>query len=268
MKSTNHIDLRNVQAVYSGREGDLWELLMGQQIHIGGFQSSMGLADEAKIEAGMHGVDLACGSGGGIRFLLRYRGVEFMVGVDATEKMIHYARERCQKEGLSKKAEFLLKDVCDTGLSSGSVDFVWGEDAWCYVEDKAILISEAARLVKPGGKIAFTDWIEGATEMTEDEAERYLLFMKFPNILNLQEYVELLTRNGCRIYRAEDTGRFAPYIDLYLDMISMQLTSDALRIINFDMDLLQAMAGEMKFMQHLAQEGKIAQGIFVAQKPA
>ena len=47
MKSTQGIDLTNVQAVYSGAEGDLWELVMGQQIHIGGFQSSLDLAEKA-----------------------------------------------------------------------------------------------------------------------------------------------------------------------------------------------------------------------------
>jgi hypothetical protein len=32
--------LEAVRAVYSGAEGELWELLMGQQIHIGGFKAS------------------------------------------------------------------------------------------------------------------------------------------------------------------------------------------------------------------------------------
>ena len=65
---------------------------------------------------------------------------------------------------------------------------------------------------------------------------------------------------------AEDTGRFAPLVDLYLDMLNKQLTFDALRLIGFDMALLQAMAGEMVFMQQLAHAGKIAQGIFIARK--
>ena len=41
MKSIEGIGLADMQAVYSGAEGDLWELIMGEQIHIGGFQSSM-----------------------------------------------------------------------------------------------------------------------------------------------------------------------------------------------------------------------------------
>ena len=40
----------------------------------------------------------------------------------------------------------------------------------------------------------------------------------------------------------------------------------ALRIIGFDMALMQAMGGEMAFMQQLAHAGKIAQAIFIARK--
>ena len=65
---------------------------------------------------------------------------------------------------------------------------------------------------------------------------------------------------------AEDAGRFAPYEDLHLDMRNKQLTYDALRIIGFDLTLMQTLGSEMVFMQQLAHAGKIAQGIFIAQK--
>jgi SAM-dependent methyltransferase len=160
----------------------------------------------------------------------------------------------------------VLGDVCNSGLKSGSADFVWGEDAWCYVVDKAKLIAEAARIVKPGGTIAFTDWVEGDKELSSSEAERYLKFMKFPNVQTIRGYSDLLKANGCDVLVAKDTGRFAPYVDLYLNMLGMQLTYDALKIIGFDQNLMQVMAGEMAFMQQLAHAGKIAQGLFVARK--
>ena len=47
MKSIAGVGLADVNAVYDGPEGDLWELFMGQQIHIGGFKSSMELAEHA-----------------------------------------------------------------------------------------------------------------------------------------------------------------------------------------------------------------------------
>jgi len=134
------------------------------------------------------------------------------------------------------------------------------------VIDKEKLISEAARIVRPDGVIAFTDWIEGKAGLTEAEAERFLTFMKFPNVHDLEGYSDLLAANGCEAIAAEDTGRFGPYVDLYLNMLDMQLTYDALKIVGFDNELMKSMAAEMTFMQQLAHAGKIAQGLFVARK--
>ena len=159
IKRIEGIGLPNVQEVYSGPEGDLWEMVMGEQIHIGGFTSSMDLAERAGIGAGTSGVDLCCCNGAGMRFLVRFRNVAAMHGVDATETVVERGRERCAAEGTADRIEFTLADVTASGLPDGEADFVWGEDAWCYVEDKDELIAEAARLVKPGGTIAFTDWV-------------------------------------------------------------------------------------------------------------
>ena len=52
MKKIENIGLKDVQAVYGGPEGRLWGLVMGEQIHIGGFVSSMDLAEQAGIGAG------------------------------------------------------------------------------------------------------------------------------------------------------------------------------------------------------------------------
>jgi SAM-dependent methyltransferase len=153
-------------------------------------------------------------------------------------------------------------------LPDAEFDFVWGEDAWCYVVDKPGMIAEAARVARPGGVVAFTDWLEGPAGLSDTEAERFLNFMKFPNIENLEGYSRLLGSNGCEILHAENTGRFAPYVDLYLNMVSMQLTYDALKIIGFDQATMEAIGGEMVFMRDLARSGKIAQGLFVARRKA
>ena len=65
-------------------------------------------------------------------------------------------------------------------FADNTFDFVWSEDAWCHVPDKADLIATAVRLVKPGsGIIAFTDWVEGNTKMTEDEYQQYLNILTY-----------------------------------------------------------------------------------------
>jgi len=266
VKSIKDIGLIEVQAVYTGPEGDLWELIMGEQIHLGGLTSSQDLAAKAGIGAGQRGVDLCCCNGAGMRFLLRFCEVAHMHGVDATAKVVERGRTRCEQEGLADRVTFTLADVCDSGLASDSVDFVWGEDAWCYVTDKARLIAEAVRICKSGGTLAFTDWIEGPTGLSEQEAERFLSFMKFPNLQDLAGYRALLEANACRVVTTEYTGRFAPCMDLYIDMLSTQLSYDALKIIGFDTALMETLGQEMAFIKELARAKKIAQGLFVAKK--
>jgi len=266
MRSVTDIGLAEVNAVYDGREGDLWELVMGQQIHVGGMQSSLELAEQAGIGAGMHGVDLCCCNGAGMRLLVRLRDVASMIGVDATETVVARGRQRCQEDGLADRIRFVLADACQSGLPDASADFTWGEDAWCYVGDKTRLVAEAVRMVKPGGTVAFTDWVEGATALSEAEAERVLRFMKFPSLQDIPGYVRLLADRGCEVLAAEDTGRFARYLDLYLDMIQMQFTYDALRIIGFDLVAMQTIGGDMAFLRELAHAGKLTQGRFVARR--
>jgi ubiquinone/menaquinone biosynthesis C-methylase UbiE len=266
MKTNAAVALTDVQAAYDGPEGDLWELVMGQQIHVGGFKSSMDLAERAGIGPGLHGVDLCCCNGAGMRLLVRFRGVGSMVGVDATRTVVERGQRRCQAEGLADRIRFQLADVCASGLPDAHADFIWGEDAWCYVADKTRLVSEAARLVKPGGVVAFTDWVEGPARLTDAEAKRFLGFMKFPNVQDIGGYVSLLTRAGCTVSAAEDTGRFAAHMDLYFGMLDMQLTYDALRILDFDAGKMNGMAKEMAFLQGLAHSGKVIQGRFIARR--
>ncbi len=51
MKTKPDVSLADVQAVYAGPEGDLWELVMGEQIHIGGLAASMDLAEAEAVLA-------------------------------------------------------------------------------------------------------------------------------------------------------------------------------------------------------------------------
>lgn len=267
MQAIQGIGTEEVRAVYSGAEGELWQLLMGQQIHIGGLSSSIDLAERAGIGPGQRGVDLACCNGAGMRFLVRLRGVAGMIGIDATPRVIERGRALCAEEGLVDRIAFRLADVRDTGLPGGSADFVWGEDAWCYVEEKDRLIQEACRLLRPGGVIAFTDWVEGPAGLDAAEAQRILRFMKFPSLASIDDYRELLQDRGCEVVEARDTERFLPYLELYARMASMQLTYDALRILHFDERVLAHISHEMRVLQELAAAGKIIQGRFIARLP-
>ena len=266
MKSLAGIGLADVVSVYSGVQGDFMQLVFGQQLHIGGMKASLDLAARAEIAAGSSGIDLCCCNGAGMRFLVRSRNVASMVGVDATEAVVERGRRLTREEGFDDRVRFVLADACQSGLPSAGADFIWSEDAWCYVPDKPMLIAEAARLVRPGGVIAFTDWVEGPAGLSDSEAQRFLGMMTFANVEDVGGYAKLLAASGCEVRVAEDSGRFAPHFELYLNMIEMQLTYDVLRTLAFRAELLETLVDGFRFLAEMARAGKIAQARFIARR--
>jgi ubiquinone/menaquinone biosynthesis C-methylase UbiE len=259
--------LEDVRAVYDGVQAQLYELFMGQQIHIGGLQSSTELADLAGIADGDRGVELCCGSGASMRALVRLRDVASMVGVDAADAPVERGRRSVERDGLSDRIRFMIGDATATDLPGGEADFVWGEDAWCYVVDKAALIAEAVRLTRPGGTIAFTDWVEGPAGLTTDEADQVLEMMTFPSLQDVAWYRSQLEGHGCEILVAEDTGRFGPFFELYSELLRTQLSFDALELLGFSVDLLRVVTEQLAGFGQLGRDGKLGQARFVARRP-
>ena len=162
-------------------------------------KASIDLAERVGIGSGLSGVDFCCCNGAGMQLLVRFRNVTSMIGVDATESVVECGRRLCREEALDDRIRYVLADACHSGPPTASADFIWGEDAWCYVKDKPKLIAEAARLIRPGGTIAFTYWVEGPAELTGAEAQQLLGLMTFPNIQDIEAYVRLLSESGCEV---------------------------------------------------------------------
>eukprot|EP00415_Alexandrium_ostenfeldii_P001375 UN1375 len=133
--------------------------------------------------------------------------------------------------------------------------------------DKQRIIDQAARIVKPGGTICFTDWIEGEG-LADEEAQGFLGLMTFPCIPKVDEYAAMLKQAGCTVKVAENSGRFSPAMDCYLYMLKYQAVYDARQLMGFDEKAYEKLISDFEFMAKLAREGKIIQGMFVAVKDA
>ncbi len=90
--------------------------------------------------------------------------------------------------------------------------------------------------------------------------------MRFDNVEDVEGYRRLLGENGCQVLEAEDSGRFPGHMDLFIKMLEMQLTYDALQLLDFHRELLAAVTDQLKFLLQLARAGKIAQGRFIARR--
>ena len=252
--------------IYDSREERLWELVAGEMLHCGGIGQTTAMANEAGIAEGDKVLDLCSGFGTSLRFLAKKFVIEGY-GLDISPYMVEQATRRTRAEGLEGQITHQQGSVYQVPWADSSFDVVWGEDAWCYLESKEGLIKEAVRVLKPGGVIAFSDWMTGPSGLSAEEAERVHGFMKFPNTESLKSYEGLLKKYGMRIKSSEDLcAQFANSVELYLRMIGEQLTYDALRILGDNSELLDQICEEWKFMIEMARNGKFGQGRIVAVK--
>lgn len=112
------------------------------------------------------------GAGDGSFSLLLAQGAEKVIAVDSSAKMIEFAREQASRNQV-KNVDYRLGDMEELPIEDASVDIVFFSQSLHHALHPERAICEAARILKPGGRIAILDLakhrFEEAREMYADE---------------------------------------------------------------------------------------------------
>lgn len=110
---------------------------------------------------GERGLDVGCGPA----FLACELGREVgpggrIVGLDESPEMLEAARARITREGLTDRVEVREGDAARLAFPAAAFDFVTAVQVYLYVPDVEGALAEAARVLRPGGRLAVvdTDW--------------------------------------------------------------------------------------------------------------
>jgi SAM-dependent methyltransferase len=161
---------------------------------------------------------LDLGSGGGIDVLLSAKrvGPEGRVyGLDMTDEMLALAEENRRRVG-AENVEFLKGEIESIPLPDASVDVIISNCVINLSVDKARVLREAFRVLKPGGRLAVSDIVTRGEIPDVVRRSMELWTGCVAGALEEKEYQTLLARAGfgeveiepTRFFGAEDAAGF------------------------------------------------------------
>jgi SAM-dependent methyltransferase len=113
-----------------------------------------GFIESLAIPAGTRVLDIACGTGNTALPLARAGAI--VTGVDIATNLLEQARERAAAEGLT--VTFDEGDAESLPYADASFDAVTTMFGAMFAPRPALVASECARVLKPGGRLAMANW--------------------------------------------------------------------------------------------------------------
>ncbi len=173
---------------------------------------------------------LDLGAGGGIDVLLSAKRVGpngKAYGLDMTDDMLALAREN-QRQAGADNVEFLKGEIENIPLPDNSVDVVISNCVINLSADKALVLREAFRVLRPGGRFAVSDVVVSGTVPDAVRQSMLLWVGCISGALEREDYRAKLTSAGfanisfetTRSYNIEDARVFLTEAGIAVDEIA------------------------------------------------
>jgi len=208
-------------------------------------------------------LDVACGAGGPALRTAAVTGCS-VVGVDTHDQAIAAACSLASEGSLSERAEFRTADASGPlPFSDAAFDAITCIDAINHLPDRLRVIADWARLLKPGGRLLFTDPVTVTGALTNAEIEvRSLggLYLFVPH--GYDERV--MAQCGLRLLACEDVTANVAKVAM-ARRTARGLRSTALREIESESEY----ENQQEFLAvtaRLAGEGRLSRFVYVSKK--
>jgi SAM-dependent methyltransferase len=187
-----------------------------------------------------------------------------VVGLDLNTEGVRNASILAARQNLSQQVRFQQCDVSQPlAFADGSFDAVYSNDVFCHIPGRLALLRELWRVLKPGGRMIFSDaLVVGGTLSNEEIATRsligYYLFVP-PG-----ENEKLIEAAGFRLLDVTDTTGTAAEVARRWHQAREKRKSELTALegkINFD--------GLQKFLacvQALTSEKRLLRLVYLARK--
>ena len=144
-----------------------------------GFLSPGGPEEVARVLEGVdlsgkRVLDIGCGSGGIALSLARDHGAGAVVGIDVEGPVVRKAKARAAELDLGERVDFQQVEPGPLPFEAESFDIVFSKDSMIHIPNKEDLFADIFRVLKPGGRIAASDWMIGHDDAPSPAMKHYL----------------------------------------------------------------------------------------------
>src|SRR3989344_163806 len=129
------------------------------------------IAECLSLQGGERILDAGCGRGVVACYLAKTYPVE-VVGIDIVDFEIESARKRALAHGVP--ASFVVMDYSEVGFPGGSFDALYANETLSHAPDLKKVFSEFFRVLKPGSRFAFFEYVLGDDGQLSDSSLRNL----------------------------------------------------------------------------------------------
>jgi SAM-dependent methyltransferase len=149
-------------------------------------------------------LEIGCGSGGYAVHLAKHIGCQ-VVGLDINAEGVRNAKALAEKDKLGARVKFEQCDVSQSlPVEDNTFDAIYANDVLCHVPRRTQVLSDLRRVLKPGGRLLFSDaLIIGGLLSHEELATRSSIGMYFFSPPGENE--RLIKQSGLKQIGARDT---------------------------------------------------------------
>jgi len=155
--------------------------------------------------AGKRVLDIGCGIGGPT-FVLACKYGAYVIGIDLEPQLIERATRRAAELGLSGQTGFRTVTLGPLPFPEGSFDVVFTSGALTQTEDKAGIVAECLRVLKPGGVLTCYDWLKIDGPISDDMRHFIKMEGLTYNLITLAELGRHLVEGGFEDVTMEDAS--------------------------------------------------------------